>query len=614
MGYEDSEWTSRYNGAHLPTVPGLDLHGMYEGRLADWANIKMDRSRCMFYLPDGKRVLFQTVLRELKRTFDPVVSLAPYVTLPNGQVKNFLNACVAASSVKTDSIRVLVVGSKSGESSGLWHRLFAIWLSMRFSLVVIDFFDPAELSATWSLDLGDSQISCEWIPSMINVAELLPGSYDVLVDDVWSLEGHSLPYTAEFLASLKSYSLKQILSTEQRKKLVKGSLFLHRNERRLFKPARIVQDMPGCRCMTCEVIKSCTSDYEDYKFLRHLVGRLGFSAPCEGIDHLHELAIVADLMKRLRSGLKVEGANLARYVTALTEEIGVVQMGEGKTATYHHKGEPRFKVFRRFDETVYQLPSYPFLEDKEVAFLGVPSTVVGRTRLRASHYDFEHGSVFFVNSLETWKLLGAAQSVFTMAQADQVSQSFPGWVLSGNRVNGYKEWVLRPREKIEKVVIKPEKLSSVLDIKLKSMVGGVVPLDLIGKVPLPYSCSGLEGRKVLRHPTLGSVKKRWIVLTERGQAEISGEQQNGREPPSRLVDLTYDFTRKYDGGRGGTWSVTLEDENGERYYELPPHGVVFASVTGSYLKKQNTLKDQKGKSRPAQEQRVQEISQAGIPK
>jgi hypothetical protein len=519
--------------------------------------------------------------------------------------------------VKSDSIRVIVVGSKSGESSGLWHRLFAIWLSMRYSLVVIDFYDPAEVSATWSLDLGDSQISCEWIPATIDVAQLQPGEYDVLVDDVWSLEGHSLPYTAQFLNSLKSYSLKQILTTSQKDSLKKGSLFLHRNETRFFKPQRFYQEMPGCRCMTCDVIKSCAADYEDYKFLRHLVGRLGFDAPCEGIDHLHELAIVSDLLKRLRAGLKVEGANLARYVTALTEEIGVVQLGEGKTATYHHKGEPRFQVFRRFDETVYQLPSYSFLQDKEVSFLGVPSTVVGRTKLRSSHTDVEHGTVFFVNSIETWKLLGAAQSVFSMAKPEEISRVFPGWVMSGNKVNGYKEWVLRVQEKVPKPILRPQEVSTLLSFKIRALVGEVVSTQdsakYVTRILEPggqYYLKGKEGRKVLRHPTLGSVKKRWIMMTSRGVCEVGGEKLLGRLPPQNLRELALEFAKKYDAGRGGTWSVKMEDEEGEPYYELPPYGTVFVAVEGSYPGQKPPLKT---KGRVASVPVVKETSSPMVP-
>jgi hypothetical protein len=587
MEYEDTEWTSKYNGAELPTMPGLDLRGFYDGRVSEWANVKLERYRCSFVLPSGKRLLFQTVLRELRKTGDPVRAIAPYVTVPNGQVKNFLNACAATVPAKGDVIRVLVVGSKSGESSGLWHRMFAIWLSGRYKLVVIDFYDPAELAGSWSANFGDSNVTCEWIASKVDLESLEPGQYDVLVDDVWSLEGASLPYPQVFLDSLQSYSLKKILNEEDLKGLRPGSLFLHRNETRVFVPERKKVFLPGCSCLTCDVIKSCVLDYESYIVLRSMAGRLGYSAPCEGISHLHELAIIADLHKRLRAGLKVEGSNLARYLTSLTEEIGIVQEGQGHDSTYHHSSEPRYQVFTRFDAKEKKLPSYPFLEGKEVAFLGVPSSVVGRTVLKSSHYDFEHGNVFFVNSIETWKLLGAAETVFTSSAPELVAREFPGWVMTGNKVGSYKEWRRRPVILTPSTIVQPAEVLSLSSLKVKVNVGrgewsGLFDVSVIKS---PYVLVGSDGKRVLMLENRTWPDGNWRVVCSVGEFEICPEGVLNLEGLSKRIEMILLETHKpkkkgkiqdiFVGTRKSWKVLSFIDPGGTLIRQLPLRGSTF---------------------------------------
>lgn len=430
--YRDAPWTSTLEGQILPTYKELDLREFYEGELGEWANIKLTQDRCAFVLPSGKRVMFSTVYRVLRHTgrYEHAIKLlSPYITLPNGQVKNFLNACVAMAPVE-GKCRVALVGSKSGEASGLWHRMFVAWLLRKNAEIEVDFYDPTERDADWEVCYGSARVRARWIQRVVDAAELESEGYDVLIDDVWTVDGPSLPYSREWLATLKNYSIKQF----------RPPLFLHQTEGREFKVPPEENQYDSCLCLTCKQIRRAAGDYSAYSCLRQMCGRLGHVVPCKGIDFLEELGIIALMKRALVQGVSASttGTELARFMTALSEEIGIRQEQD----TYFSAGSPDFQAFSRFQVVGERRFKVPWLEGKKVAFLGVPSSIVGSTSLQFSSTSFDSPvDAAFVNSLDTWKLHLGVTNVYCRAKPEEVMRVFFDWELTGNVVRGYREWV-----------------------------------------------------------------------------------------------------------------------------------------------------------------------------
>lgn len=216
--------------------------------------------------------------------------------------------------------------------------------------------------------------------------------------------------------------------------------------------------------------------------------------------------------------------------------------------------------------------------------------------------SLDQGLFFFVNSLETWKMLSAADTVFSSSPVQEVASAFPGWVMTGNRVNGYHEWKLVIPQKAPVPPRRPVPLLTFDSLRLRRGVGD---LFCDQSVPsFPYVVRGKGRRRVLRHPEWTYPKKGWRVLSEKMEFWIPDDGLISRLELESLV------VHQWDKGRKGKWKVCLEDEEGDSVLMIPQYGVVFASITGSYSPPRQPMSiAQKGKGkRVAVSTEVEEIS------
>jgi len=360
---------------------------------------------------------------------DGALLLHRYMTIPNGQVKNFLVAC-RTTCYERPSWRIAVIGSKASERGGLWHRLYAIFMSQYSSQVVIDFFDPNEIDAEWCYQTRHSTVSCQWWAQ--EAPEDALSSYDAVVSDIWTVEELSVSSRENFP---ECYSMKGAND-------VKSVPFLHEAETRFFSHHGHDEVVAGCSCLVCSVVKQCVRNWQEYIQLRHFVARLGHAPVCPGMSHVHDLIDVSQVQKMIFSGELVKATkHVARIATSLTEEVGIVATNR---ATIIKSGDPVFRVIDRFYTSVSTDHREVFseLQGCSVAFVGVSSSIIGRTQVVATLPI----DVTFVRTLTSWGYSSVGPRVYCPVSPQTVALMRPGWLFTGRVINGYNEYT-RPKEK-----------------------------------------------------------------------------------------------------------------------------------------------------------------------
>lgn len=376
-----------------------------------------------------------TVRRVLGNADGPVKSVIPYLSCPNGQVKNFLNACRSVGEVE-DQMRIAVVGSKSQEGGGLWHQYFVNYLLLFQKKVILDFFDFAETPHSRTYTTGNGFVTVEWVAEGFTQADV--NDYHLIIDDAWTYEsgpGLRLDYKGK-------YSWKGTPA---------GKPFLHETEVREFSEKPIGQIQSGCRCPVCRVIKESTKTYEEYVLIRSYCARLGYVVPCVGMSDLMELKKVADMLRDISQYPSVEltKKSYLHILTSLTEEIPI-----GVTVTHAYKvdKEPRFQNYTRFKK--YKLHEekevFKYFQGKNVVFSGVSPTILNSTTLGVGG----EVDIMFVGNLETWRAQVLVPLVYCAVPASEVAQSFPQYQFSGRMFMGYREYVLRSEN--YQALVKPE--------------------------------------------------------------------------------------------------------------------------------------------------------------
>jgi len=442
--FADKEYCVRKEGMVLPhsTVESLDR--MYGKRVSQYAGIRMSLCRTHFVLPDG-RIVTQT---ELKRVFgtqtSPFSQLVSHLSFPNGQVKNFMNACRACTHVG-DEVHVAVVGSKSSEGGGLWHKYFALYLAQRSQSVVIDFYDYSERNSEWQMEYQGATISCEWIAAPRTKEQLQERDYDVIVDDVWTYE------TGSGLGALpsKHFSMKGLGDGFQP--------YLHVSESRRFSHPPLAVVKSPCTCMVCEAASEVSETYEQFLFVRSICARLGHKGGCVGISYEEELVACGQLHRELLRApvVQVRSSSLWRFVIALSEEIPLAL--DGRNIWQKPGGDPELRIARRFRDKNKKLvdqlaeEKYEWLEGRSVVFCGVPVTVIGTTKIKTGVGSAAPGmaDVMFANSKDTLRMNFSSNVVYLPCADREVEIDFPGWRATGRSVREYREFAKRGKDSVQ---------------------------------------------------------------------------------------------------------------------------------------------------------------------
>lgn len=442
--YEDSAFTRMKDGIELPQVSAeTHLRLNHTSDTSAWGAVRLDKTRCFYRTQHGQILMTSIIKKHLGSSATPHQLLATHLMIPNGQVKNFLNACRACNGIDPveteDTIRVLVAGSKSIEGGGLWHKYFALYLAQMFKHVFIDFMDYAESADFWELTTDSCDIHCHWVVGGVVLDAIPEKAYHVLVDDCWLVStGPGLPGVPSVFCG---YSLKGNTNIQ------KGYRpYLHSTETRFFShPGSMYK--PPCSCLLCREIGEVSEDYEDYTMLRSICARLGHRSYCCGVDYSDQNSVssLVRMMTQLPAN-EIHKSKILRIMTAVSEEFDIVV--HGISLTIGNK-PPKFRPYTRFqvDSFIAEKYTYPFLEGKNVGFSGVkPSilldTIISPLDLKHSTYVYpvQGDEVVFVNSSETWANYSNFNRIYAPLSPNMAAVLFPGWSRGSYSVEQYLEY------------------------------------------------------------------------------------------------------------------------------------------------------------------------------
>jgi len=398
---------------------------------------------------------------------------------------------------------VCVIGSKSAEGGGLWHKYYALWLAQFCTSIVIDFYDYSEREDEWNFEYSGTQISCQWHAQGLSPTDPVLQCYDCVIDDIWTFDtGAGIK-----IAPGKSYSLKGDYES-----VSPYVPFLHPRETRWFSHPCQLRVPIACKCMVCDVCSQISSTYSEYLYARSFCARLGHRTHCLGISHVADLASLNEVHKELvrAPSFKVKGPGLWRFVLALTEEYAI---GVEKDIIWRQAEiTPEFKALRRFKRLnkneVSSDVSYPWLEDRVVIFAGVHPSVLGATRIRYSSTQgssYAVGDVLFASSLDVITLSSVPSVVYSSCLVD----SLPGWRRTGRKVQDFFEFVRRP-------------VQDLVGLSLK--IGQFVNGDLFPPLSLfPFSDVSILGYPLERSPQrhVGQACRFFTFEKEKGKIVLS---------------------------------------------------------------------------------------------
>lgn len=432
----ESEWAKKRDGYALVDVSAEVVRRLYPSDpWSGWGGARLSHDRTHYILPDGRPLLKSSIRRVFGQMQSEHRFLAAYLNVPNGQVKNFLNACRACTGATNNEL-IAVVGSKAAEGGGTWHRLFAIWMSFVCPMAIIDFYDYAEREDVWIHRTSRGAVYCQWIPAGVTTEYLKEIGYTIVIDDVWTPETGSGLIGRENLVNV-DYSWKGVRDSD-------GFVpFLHPTETRKFSARAKTRVQSGCNCMVCRACKDCVEEYDHYVLLREFCSRLGHRAPCLGISFTSDLVELAEKKAHLltQGSLKIEPEG-ARFLSALSEELAL-KLGMNKV--FATLDLPKFQAFQRYnwDVSVDQGVRYPWLEGKVVLFVGVPASVIGVTqikRIQGLQSPSMCDAVFY-STLAAWKQQYVSNCVYVPIGPQVVLKEFPDWQSTLRKVGNFFEYV-----------------------------------------------------------------------------------------------------------------------------------------------------------------------------
>jgi hypothetical protein len=445
--YVDTDFTRTKEGVVLPDTTRETVQRLNQGfPWETWGGLRLAKNRCLFVRPDGSPLLFSTVRNILGDIDTPVRSVLPYLTCPNGQVKNFLNCCRAVGFLRS-GMAIAVIGSKSMEGGGSWHQYFIYYLLLFEKDVIVDFYDYSEIPLVKSYKSSHATVTAEWISSPFEPS--LQKKYDVIIDDAWTITsgpGLSLSFTGQY-----SWKGKGENSVP----------FLHPSEERTFSqpPKTIV--ITGCKCPTCRVIKEAVNNYDQYLLIRTFCGRLGYDAPCVGVPNLSDMRGLAEMLRRILSEpyIEMERQGQLRYLISLCEEVGIeVRQGIVRRVDESQPITNRFSI----RDGEIQEETYSYFEKKSVVFSGVSPSILGLTKIQSHRIP----EIMFVSSLDVLRMHDLAPIVFCAIPPSRFEAEFPNYQVSGRRHKEFFEYILRSENGKEKNLVPVPSLQTPLSQRL----------------------------------------------------------------------------------------------------------------------------------------------------
>jgi len=400
---------------------------MYLGKpWADWSEVRLSQDRSHYIFPNGELLLKSTIRRVAQLTLPQEhLWLHKMFTIPNSQVKNFLNACRGLYGNEKPTMTIAVVGSKAREGTGLWHKLFAVYALARSTEVYLDFYDPAEIADYGVIEIGQKRVSCSWIAEKFDPK--MTQEYDVVIDDAW-------------------VSGKSGLGVEIHAGSVKGQgdrLFLHLTEKRKF-ISKESNFLTSCPCILCQEIQKCVDSYEEYQVVRMYCTRLGHVTNCASAFYTNDLKAVAGFMNELMTKPRVDIRTnmMIRGLLSVMEEVPVAVDGVKVSKC---QGIPTFSPLNRFFDKRVRAESkiVPFCQGKRVLFVGVQASILGDTQVLKvqstnAQHKVAHTDIIFLANKALWAQtasaaphVGGVPDVYVPVSPQEASSEFPDWEPTG---------------------------------------------------------------------------------------------------------------------------------------------------------------------------------------
>lgn len=440
----------------FPPEVALRLYGKQEW--IDWLSYEMNPTH--WESKDGKLVTASRLIR----TFQGVPgdrwfhAARKYLTLPNGQVKNFLVACRTFWGGKS-KVKVLVKGSRSVMHGGSWHFYYAAHLLFVCKDIEIHFVDPNEKNDEFSYKTESQSVKLVWSSALYHGNG---EGFDVLIDDAWEPVSGVIPMQP----CSEYYSLKG----QQEESDARYIPFLHPRETRFFSHTPVDSKTP-CGCCVCREISLVASSFDHYEFLRHACTVLDHNTGCLRTSFDHDLKAKGDLLRALmtKTTVSIQKPVEVRAVMSLVEctrmdflEGNLVQVSESAPRDHERflHNEP-FVVTR---ETCREV--YPWLEGKEVIFCGVNPSVLGTTRtvtLTQGHTGGAMHHIAFCANIQSAMMTSAA-TMYVPGKVEDILRHLPNWRMTGRSVKGFREVVFN--EQLAPVTQVVRKFKDVLDLKI----------------------------------------------------------------------------------------------------------------------------------------------------
>jgi len=413
-----------YDGYDVPTYSHKGMERLYAGTpFSSFGPFYLNSSGTYAKGPEGARI-YAWGLRDMadEEDADFIELFARIKYIPNGQLKNFLVACRTFYQCG-EVCHIAVVGSKSQEGSGSWHKYLAFFLSYGRQRVTIDFLDPNEVSSEWQTKINGCEVHLRWIPDAVSPSDVT--GYDAVSSDVWNYGTK----TEWGVPDVPIFSLKG------------GELdyepYLHPYETRKFSSPHSTFKA-RCPCLTCKSCAQSSRSWKDFVILRTLAARLGNPFRCRGAQWVYDNNTIHDIRQEIVSGGQVDNIpENFRYIMALSLEEAVQSVG-----THFVKGSVIKRLDPRTIESTIVRQKMTGLEGKSVAFAGVDPSILGNIKCLVNPkpvFGKSH-DVLFTSNVVSWGTNYLADQVFCPERPDIVEKAMFGWRWTGVMLNEFYEY------------------------------------------------------------------------------------------------------------------------------------------------------------------------------
>jgi len=362
-----------------------------------------------------------------------------YMTIPPGQVKNFLVCIRTVNFLVKGSYKIAIRGSRAGHGTGRWHMLFIAYLLDKGVYGEIHFYDPSEDKSSYTVTKHGKTFKVHHIAEKRDDFT----GFDVLIDDAYQPAKGLVPLVKPLPVH---HSIKGVSQVDHQ------SLFLHPRESRQFSSVPFSYKSV-CKCMVCLAISQSVTNYTDYLSIRRSCFELGFVASTCVPDLVsHDLVTKGTVRASLDTLplVPIRKGKEVRAVISLREEMPLVTRGDD-LALDRRRGKREYTPYIHSEgfaepDLKGNIRNYPHLKGMTVYFSGVDPIILGNTQIRTlggqkSYPDVRPETVAFIANHEAYDQVQSCYLVYMKGSKISLQSKYPDRKFSGRIVGNYLEMV-----------------------------------------------------------------------------------------------------------------------------------------------------------------------------